>query len=97
MLVFAADLEEVEEVRCAGVDGDEVLGWGGGGGGEGGDGEVGGALWGGEGGVQYGFSMEGGAKGEGRKGRRGEGFGSIDGGWMREEELAGLTLTYSLT
>lgn len=25
MLVFAADLEEVEEVCCRGVDGDEVL------------------------------------------------------------------------
>jgi len=44
MLVFAADLEEVEEVCCGGVDGDEVLGWGGGGGREGGHGEVGGTL-----------------------------------------------------
>lgn len=27
MLVFAADLEEVEEVGCGSVDGDEVFGW----------------------------------------------------------------------
>ena len=27
VLVFAADLEEVEEVGCGGVDRDEILGW----------------------------------------------------------------------
>jgi hypothetical protein len=40
MLVFSADLKEVEEVCCGGVDGDEIFVWGGEGGGEGGDGEV---------------------------------------------------------
>lgn len=44
MLVFPADLEEVEEVGCGGVDGDEVLGWGRRGIGEGTDGEVGRSL-----------------------------------------------------
>ena len=44
VLVFAADLEEVEEVGCGCVDGDEVFVWRGRGCGEGGDGEVGGAL-----------------------------------------------------
>lgn len=39
MLVFTADLEEIEEVGCSGVDGDEVLVWRGLGRGEGGDGE----------------------------------------------------------
>ena len=48
MLVFSADLEQVEEVGGGGVDGDEVACWGGGKGGEGGDGEVLGSLfWGG--------------------------------------------------
>lgn len=42
MLVFAADLEEIKEVGCGGVDSDEVLVRGGFWGGEGGDGEV---LW----------------------------------------------------
>jgi hypothetical protein len=37
VLVFAADLEEVEEVGCGGVDGYEVLVFGGRGVGEGGD------------------------------------------------------------
>lgn len=46
-MVFAADLEEVEEVGCRGVDGDCVLVGGGGGVGEGGDGEFVGALGGG--------------------------------------------------
>ena len=27
MLIFATDLEEVEEIGRGGVDGDEVLGW----------------------------------------------------------------------
>ena len=44
VLVFAADLEEVEEVGCGCVDGDEVFVWRGRGCGEGGDGEVGWAL-----------------------------------------------------
>ena len=42
MLVFAADLEEVEEIGCGGVDGDEVLVFEGGWIGEGGYGEI---LW----------------------------------------------------
>ena len=42
MLVFAADLEEIEEIGCGGVDGDKVLVRGRFGGGEGGDGEF---LW----------------------------------------------------
>ena len=50
VLIFAADLEKVEEVGCRGVDGDEVFGgFGGWGCGEGGDGEGGGSL--GNGGV----------------------------------------------
>ena len=44
MLVFAADLEEVEEVCCGGVDGDGVLVCGGVGFGEGIYFEVEGAL-----------------------------------------------------
>ena len=40
MLVFSADLEEVEEVGCGGMDGDEVFVWLGRRGGEFGDGEV---------------------------------------------------------
>lgn len=43
-LVFSADLEEVEEVGCAGFDGYEVLVGIRGGVGDGGDGEVAGAL-----------------------------------------------------
>lgn len=43
-LVFSADLEEVEEVGCAGFDGYEVLVGVGRGVGDGGDGEVAGAL-----------------------------------------------------
>ncbi len=42
MLVFTADLEEIEEVGCGGVDGDEVLIWRGFGGGQSGDSEF---LW----------------------------------------------------
>ena len=45
VLVFAADLEQVEEVGGGGVDGEEVLCWRGRRGGEGGDQEVGGRLW----------------------------------------------------
>ena len=44
VLVFAADLEEVEEVGCGGVDGDEVFVWLWGWVGEGGYFEVVGAL-----------------------------------------------------
>lgn len=79
VLVLAADLEEVEEIRGAGVDGDEVLGGGGGGGGEGGDGEVGGALWGGKCGVQYGRGRLGGGEGRGSGGERGLGAWMEDG------------------
>lgn len=57
MLVFAADLEQVEEVGCGGVDGDEVFVWGGGRVGDGGYGQVVGALG---GGCQRGLSMGGG-------------------------------------
>lgn len=49
VLVFAPDLEEVEEVGCRSVDGDEVLVGAGDGGGEGSYGEVVGALGGLEG------------------------------------------------
>ena len=42
MLVFAADLEEVEEIGAAGVDADQIFVWAWGGGGEGGDEKVGG-------------------------------------------------------
>ena len=45
VLVFAADLEEVEEVGCGGVDGDEVFGRRGCGVGDGGYFEVLWALW----------------------------------------------------
>lgn len=39
MLVFTADLEEIEEIGCSGMDGDEILVWRGFGGWEVGYGE----------------------------------------------------------
>lgn len=56
MLIFAADLEEVEEVCCSCMDGYQVFVRSGVGIGDGGDGEVVGALlwWGVSGGVEGG-------------------------------------------
>lgn len=96
VLVFAADLEQVEEVGCGAVDCEEVLGWGWGWSWDGGDAEVEGTLEVVKGdlvvlfcfGIQIVF-------GDGAEGKRkgGEVVGSDDEreGWGR------LTDTYSLT